>query len=484
MMTTMWTVWTLCCGLALAADDVTPQAGETPDRSEAPAVVPPPLLEQSSADVYNLWSGLDVWHVRVPGVRKVTVDWVARQGAIELLGKEDGVGETLGWLMDVATMENNAKALGILSDLHEVEISSSLQSHSGRVRLSVPVNDLEIGVRLWGDVVKAPKFSGRDLKIYQRDIENEYEVMGPSSLRYLASTAMAYSWYPADHAYGTRTDVEAVMGLSPAILKTAHAQWIRRAPMVVMVSGDVDWALIEPMIRAALAGVGADAEVAQEVPYIPPAQTRVVAVELPGQPQVAIRMRLAAPDRTHEAYASFDLASWVLGGHFLSRLNANLREEKGLTYGSRASYAAADTRGHLTVSVDVAAANTAVAVTEIGHELVRLGAALLTQDELGAAVLSDWTSWNNTRQSASRALGLYRRLLDQGVSVEEARAKLLARAELTPEQIQTAIASYLADDVAKTWVLVGDRDALTEQLETLGWEAEWVSATDAVRGRF
>lgn len=483
-MMTMWTVWTLWFGMALAAGDAPTEGAAGPDRSEAPAVVPPPLLEQSAPEVYNLWPGVEAWYVRVPGTRKITVDWVARQGAIELLGKEDGVGEALGWLMDVATKEHNAKALGILSDVYEVEISSSLQSHSGRVRLTVPIDNVETGIRLWGDVITTPKFAGRDLKIYQRDIENEYEVMGPSSLRYLASTAMAYSWYPADHAYGTRTDVEAVMGLSPAMLKTAHAQWLRRTPMVVMVAGDVHWPTVETMIRDALAGIGADAEVGEEVPYTPPAATRVVAVELPGQSQVAIRMRLAAPERTHEAHASFDLATWVLGGHFLSRLNANLREEKGLTYGSRARYSAADTRGHLTVSVDVAAANTAVAVTEIGRELTRLGAGPVTEDELGAAVLSDWTSWNNTRQSAARALGLYRRLLDQNMTAEEARGELLERAELTPEQVQAAVAPYLAEDVPKTWVLVGDRAALTEQLETLGWEAEWVAATDAVRGAF
>ena len=52
------------------------------------------------------------------------------------------------------------------------------------------------------------------------------------------------------------------------------------------------------------------------------------------------------------------------------------------------------------------------------------------------------------------------------------------------EDLNNALTIYVLDDVAKTWVLVGDRDALTEQLETLGWEAEWVSATDAVRGRF
>ena len=258
MMTTVWTMWTLCCGLALAADDEAKEQTFGPDRSAVPAVVAPPLLEQSAPEIHNLRPGVDAWYVRVPGVRKVTVDWVARQGAIELLGKEDGIGEALGWLMDVATMEHNAKALGILSDLNEVEISSSLQSHSGRVRLSVPVDDLETGVRLWGDVITTPKFAGRDLKIYQRDIENEFEVMGPSSLRYLASTAMAYSWYPADHAYGTRTNLEAVMGLTPAILKTAHSQWLRRAPMVVMVAGDVEWSTVEPLLREALGDIGAE----------------------------------------------------------------------------------------------------------------------------------------------------------------------------------------------------------------------------------
>ena len=459
----MMTWMGMWCVMAVAAEPGV--TGEVhlrpgPDRTAPPVVLPAVVMEQPAPTVYELWPGLEVWHVRVPGVRKVEVRVVGRQGSLELLGQDDGTGEAVGWLMDTATRGHSATQLEILGDLYEIEIMSSLSLHQGSVGLTVPGQDLSLGLELLGEVVRSPRYAARDLKLYQRENRVWYELTAPASLRAVASSALTHAWYPPEHVYGTRTDLDRLMSLKSGQLRRLHEDWLDAAPVVVLLVGDVAWKDVSSEVRAALDGVGHPGEVSEEVDFTAPAGQQVVAVDLPGQAQAAIRLRMDAPTLGHEDHLPAATMNWILGGHFLSRLNANLREEKGLTYGSRSSYYDGRTRAHFTVSVDVGADDVATAATEIMVELARMVKDDVTPQELDAAYRGEVSDWNETRQTAGSAVRLYRTALDARLSVEALRSQVMQRGEVTALDVRRVAGRYLKPGQSRTWVVAGPRAAL------------------------
>lgn len=476
----------LLCGVALAAEPVEEEvlAPPGPDRSAPPVVLPASVLDQPAPKIHKLWPGMEAWHVRVPGVRKVVVQVVGRQGALELLGKDDGTGEAVGWLMDTATRGHSATQLEILGDLYEIQLTSSLNLHQGSVSLTVPRQDLGLGLELLGEVLKEPKYASRDLKLYQREQRVWVELTAPSSLRAVSSSALTHAWYPADHVYGTRTDLDGVLSLKSRELKQLHRGWMLDTPMVVLVVGDVAWRDVVSDLRAALKGAGSPGGISEEVPFTAPAGQRVFAVDLPEQEQASIRLRMDAPVLGSEDHLPAATMNWILGGHFLSRLNANLREEKGLTYGSRSYYYDGRTRAHFTVSVDVAASDVTTAATEIMVELARLVKDDVSAEELDAAYRGEVSDWNETRQTAGSATRLYRTALDARLAVDQLQTQVEGRAEVSPEDVRRVAGRHLKPGQPRTWVVVGPRAALESQFEELGWEVTWVTPEQAIRGTF
>ncbi len=487
-------VWLLAAA-SLAAPEVEPgdpaepgadpiEEGQTgPDRSAPPPVVPAAILELPQPTRHDLGGGSEAWHVRVPEVRKVAVSVTVAAGTVELDRTWTFDHRAMGWMMDVAAGTYGASELSEFKDLNEIDLWSSLGHHGGTVALAVPKDQLATGLELQRMVLQQPSFPKRDLKRYLKDQQLFYQVDGPASQRALASSAMAYAWLPAEHPYGTRPDLDGLKGVKPSALSKLHQRWLGAGPVQLMVVGDVAWSEVEPALRAMVARVGKSAPLPDEL-EVPLPKSRVVAVDLPGQEQVAVRMRTPGPSMNDADRTAMRAANWVFGGHFLSRLNTNLREEKGFTYGAGSRFRSGLRWGSVTVSVDVATENTAATIAEIRAELGRVMAGDVTADELDAARRNDLSAWNQTLQSADSAMELYGEIVSDRTTLDALRDRVTDIGAVTPDDTQRVAARWWGPDQPRVWVFVGDRTQLAPQLEQAGLEVQWVEPSDAILGRF
>jgi predicted Zn-dependent peptidase len=174
----------------------------------------------------------------------------------------------------------------------------------------------------------------------------------------------------------------------------------------------------------------------------------------------------------------------VLGGHFLSRLNTNLREDKGYTYGAGSSYQTGQTYGHATIRVDVPSEHTRDAIVEIGHEIARLVAEEVPTAELAMAYRSWAAEWNNQFQTASSAADLYTQVSREQGTVKDRRDRIAAAETLSTQATQIAAQTWLGDNQPRVWVVVGDRAQVAPQLDALGWKVDWISPSQAILGSF
>lgn len=449
------------------------------DRSAPPPVAPPPLLEQPAAENFALTDAVDVHIVRVPGVRKVEIAVRLHHGSWALTGGPTEAVRALGHTQDAAAGKLDPAELSTLRDLHEVALWTDVDHAWADVRLSVPLEDLAVGLDLLGQVVAEPSFPRNELQLYQRNLRLFYEVEGPASPDALARAALAYAWFPSDSPYGRRPSLDDLDDVRRSDLRGLHERWFGSAPATVLVTGDVDRASLEDGLRRALAGLGAAGPRAAP-PASDPPPSAIVAVDMPGQDQVAVRLRLPWPDRDHPDRAAAWAIDAALGGFFLSRLNLNLREQKGYTYGAGTAWADTPGRATLTVATEVPVDVVGETVVEINHELRGLADGLLPQ-ELADAALAAVQEWNGMMETASTTMVGRLGLLRDGLDVRQGRARVDAIRALDVDTTRRVATTWLANTDHRLWVFVGDRARLEPEIASLG-DIRWVSARNAMLG--
>jgi zinc protease len=452
------------------------------DRAAPPAVVPPSALAQPAPEVHQVGQ-TEVRFVPLPGARKVVVTVLLERGSLDLDERPGPEHEALGDLLTVATTEWDAPALAELTQLHDIDVSSWVSYRYSGVRLSVPREELDEGLRVAQQVLWAPSFPKKDVALERRDVLRWLEHDAKLDPDAVADGALAYSWFPADHPFGARPDLKAWKKLKRSALEERHRRLLD-APATIVVTGDLAWADVQPKLAVLTGEAFPGGEAGPAPAFTPPSAARVVAVDMAGAEQTAIRLRTAAPLRGDADREIMDVVDFAVGGSFLSRLNSDLREEKGLTYGVHAGYTTEDTRAHWTVRVDVQGKDTGLALSTIAGHLDAVAKEGLRADEVSAARNSLLGGWNTALLTAETANAFYLRRFYEKESVEQGLERMRRYDAVTPEETRRVAEKWLGPSAPRTWVVVGDRATLEPQLQALGWTVEWITPEQAVLGTF
>ncbi len=455
---------------------------EGPDRSAPPPVLEPEPLDLDEPRRSTLSNGVELLHVRIPRLRSVLLRldfWRGPHG----LGVDPDAAQMLDTSWGVASARWSPSELEKLTVLHDISLDTTVDEHRSTVQVEVPTEHLEVGLDLLADVALHPVFPRRELRIAKDELERFFLMEAPHSPDAVAQLLSEYAFFPADHPYGRRFDLAAFLAQNGKTVRSAHRTLIGARPVSLLVVGAPDDEQLRPLLEQRFGSLPpSSGEREPPLPFPPLENGRVLAVAMPGSDQVAIRMERPAPSYADPATLAVDAASWTLVGHFLARLNANLREEKGWTYGVRGGYEPRATFGRFRVGVDVPGEHFAAAVREIESELDRLLEEGPTDEELRSWWRAAVKTFNDTRGSTATAERFYGSLLERDESVRARRERLEAMRRLTPDQVREAARAWLDPSRPTIWIAVGPRDALQAGFDALGWEPEWVEPRDAVLG--
>ena len=188
----------------------------------------------------------------------------------------------------------------------------------------------------------------------------------------------------------------------------------------------------------------------------------------PGAPQSELRIGQVSAARDTPDYHALVAANMVLGGQFVSRINLNLREDKGLTYGARTAFDFRRMRGPFSLQVSVQTAGTARAIAESLGEIAAIrGPRPITEAELalGVAALTRGyaRSFETPEQIARAAMQIA--LYDLP---DDYFAQYVPRVEAVTAAEATAAAARHLDPSRLVTLAVGDLDAIGPDLERLG----------------
>lgn len=427
---------------------------------EVPALAPPRRVPLPRVSERTLANGL-----RVLAVRRSTVPLVhlrlripsATRRATELARSQ-----LLARSMFLGTRERNEEQLG-----------DALQAIGGDLRTSADADGLTVaGMSLAAELPALLDLLSGSLTgaSYPRGpVERETaRLAGEARLSASqAESAAADIWARrryGDHPYGRRfAEPQEVLDVPPGSLRAQHRRRVGPQGAVLVVVGDVAPARALDLVERRLGswtGQGSPTE----VPAVPELELGpLLLVDRPGSVQANLRLGGDAPGMTDPSYAATRVADAIFTGLFSSRLVANLREDKGYTYGSFSTHRLQRRGAYLAVGVDVATDVAAPALVETLYELGRIVTLPPSSDEVESAV--QYLTGITMLRAASQS-GLAGTLLDlavRGLDASWLRDHPASLAKVRPDDVLEAARGILAPARMLVTVL-GDAEALLRPL--------------------
>jgi zinc protease len=346
---------------------------QPPDRTRPPATGPAPELKLPTVEKRQLSNGLAVWIVEMHEVPLVQLNLVVRGGSASDPPGRFGIASLTASMLAEGAGTRSALEIADAIDFLGGSLSTSSGIDSASVRLQVPVARLADALPVMGDVALRPTFPPEDLERLRRErLTSLLQARDdPASIASLAFSRVVYG--PA-HRYGTATigTTEALKAFTRDDLWAFYSSVYRPDNATLLVVGDVAPDAVMPLLEGSFGSWQAPAKPAPPV-TLPnrdqPARRRVYLIDKPGSAQSQIRVGWIGVARSTPDYFPLQVLNTVLGGSFTSRLNLNLRERRGYSYGAGSTFDMRLGPGPFTASAGVQTDKTAESLTEFFVEL-------------------------------------------------------------------------------------------------------------------
>jgi zinc protease len=290
---------------------------------------------------------------------------------------------------------------------------------------------------------------------------------------------MAAALYGPSHPYGfTELGTESAnKAITRDDMQKFWAQNFVPNNAALIVSGQISAADLRPLAEKAFGdwARGTPAQPALGAPAT--TRARVVLVDKPGAPQTQVRVASIGVPRATPDYEALNVMNETLGGLFSSRINLNLREQHGYTYGARSQFLFRRSAGPFFVASGVRTDVTAPAVAEIFKEVRRIRESSLTPDELSLAKDSIVRSLPSEFETSSRMTGSAAAIFIYDLGLDyytKAPGRLSA---VTADQVRATAEKYLVPEKLLV-VAVGDRARIGAELAKLNLGAVEVRSAD------
>jgi zinc protease len=282
--------------------------------------------------------------------------------------------------------------------------------------------------------------------------------------QYIASRVMANALWGHDHPYERSATEADLTAITRDDLVAFHADYFRPQNVKLIVAGDVTpTSAVAALERAFGAWPRGGKTAAYAIPTPPaPAATTIYLFDRPNSAQSAIMVGTVGPTRDTPEYYALDVANAALGGTFNSRINLNLRERHGYTYGASSffQYRRPPQPGQFAASTLVATTKTDSALIEMMGELRGFGRDRpLTPEEFAQAQASTIRSLPLNFESAAQVAGAAATILDYTLPLDYYARLTSNYLGVTPATASEAATRHL-DPAHLAIVIVGDRRAI------------------------
>ncbi|HZM93076.1 MAG TPA: pitrilysin family protein [Vicinamibacterales bacterium] len=361
----------------MVAPALTVRAQSQPDRSKPPSLGPTPQLKLPAIQKRTLSNGVPVWLVEQREVPLVRVTLLLKSG-----GSDDPSGKFGLASLTAAMLDEGAGARSALEIADEIEflgadLTTSSLFDASAVRLGVPVARLGPALAVMADVALRPTFPDAELERVRQERLTDL-IQARDDAASVAPMAFARLLFGPTHRYGTGAigTAATLKAFTTADLKAFHAAAFQPGNATLIAVGDITADSVVPQLEKHFGSWRAGSTAARHaaVPNASqPAQRQITIVDMPGAEQSQVRIGWVGVARSTQDYFTLQVLNTILGGSFTSRLNQNLREEHGYSYGASSRFDMRLSAGPFFAGAGVQTDKTAESIREFFNELTAIG---------------------------------------------------------------------------------------------------------------
>lgn len=423
--------------------------------------------------------GLRVWSSRHTSIPVVTLMVVINRGAAADPAGAEGLAAITVDMLDEGSEGRTAieihRALG--------RIGAQLDSEIGPDGAALAVTALsrftEHALAQIGDMIARPSLAGEDFERVRELRLNRLRQLRdvPGAVADRTFARLLYGAHPYGHMpLGAEA---ALRALTVDDVRAFHAGHIRPAEATIIAVGDCHHDDVCRFAERAFTGWSGSSEPEGMASPELPVPARLNVVPRPGAPQSELRIGHVSVARSTPDYHALVAANMVLGGQFVSRINLNLREDKGFTYGARTSFDFRRLPGPFSLQVSVQTAATAEAVSESLREIDDIrGARPITADELALGVAALTRGFPRNFETAEQIARAMSQLVLYDLPDTYFESFVPAIERLTADEVTGVARDHLHPD-RMTTLIVGDLDVVHEGLARLGLGAPFALSAES-----
>ena len=443
-------------------------AAQVLDRTKPPTLGAPPELHLPAVQTATLANGLEIAVVEMHEVPVVDIQLVVDAGSVRDPADLPGLATFTANMLDEGAGRRSALDIADEAAYLGAQLSTSAGYDVATVSLHVPKRRLGPALDLLADVVLRPTFPDSEIS-RQRDLRRTQIMQQRDQPVVMANLAFPAVVFGSAHPYGrplngTEASTEE---LARDRVARFYEGYYRPNDARLLIVGDVTLADARRLIGERFGG-WARADVAVASPAAPPAPAArmVYLVDKPGAAQSVVRIGHVGVPRVTPDYFALQVLNTILGGSFTSRLNQNLRETHGYTYGAGSSFSMRRMAGPFTASASVVTAKTDSSLIEFLKELRRIREEPVPQAELDKAKAYITLGLPGDFETTAGAAAQFRDLLTYGLPLDYYNAYIPRINAVTAADVQRVARHYI-DPAHFAIIVVGDKSQVEAGIRAL-----------------
>jgi zinc protease len=385
-------------------------------------------------------------------------------------------------LLDEGTTTKNSTQIAEAQERLGATISSAGGVDRSSVGLYALTPNLPASLDLLADVVRNPAFDAKEVE----RLRNQQAARIASQLTQpgeIARTILPAKIYGAAHPYG-----RPAAGLGDAATVTTFTRddvvafqqgWLQPSKAEIYVVGDTTMATLKPLLEARFGNWAEDKMARPQKDFsvaVPPAQgSRIFLIDRPGSPQSFIYAgQVTGGTGKDPALTVARQANDVLGGNFLSRMNTDLRETKGWSYGVGSGFTSRTDKVAFVIQAPVQTDQTGPSIAALLSNMRDyLGAKGTTPEELERTTNGSIRELPGSFETSDAVLGGLISIVQLGRADDYYETIAAKYRAMTAADFDKAARATLDPDKL-AFVVVGDATKVRPQLDKLGLPIEVV----------
>ena len=463
-------IW-VATGLALLVGLLTlttTHAQTPPDRSKAPALGATPQLKVPPIEKRTLSNGLPVWIVEQHEVPLAQVNLVIHAGSGDDPATAFGLASLTAAMLDEGAGARTALQIADEVEFLGASLGTSSSFDASAVRLNVPVRQLRPALAVMADVALRPTFPAPEVERLRQERLTAL-LQAKDDAASIAPLAFARVVFGPSHRYGTPAAGTAatLKAMTADEMRRFHAGHYLPSNATLIVEGEVTASGVMPLLEEAFGKWPKAGAVARTA--VPTARQltagQITLVDMPSAEQSQVRIGWVGVPRSTPDYFALVVLNTILGGSFTSRLNQNLREEHGYSYGASSRFDMRLSAGAFQAGAGVQTDKTADALREFFKELRGISAPI-TDVELAKAKNYVALGFPSEFETISDLTGHLEEMAVYKLPDTYFSQYIANVQAVTAAAVQKAATTYLQPDKFAV-VVVGDRKAIEPAVRAL-----------------